>query len=521
MSAISTDKWFSRADRKLGSQPEALEVPVEVSGAHATTSSAGARELFTESTETTLVFEDGAVVRLAAAIAVGQMLFLKHKASQREIVTRVLRQRSFGPANSYVELEFAEPAPGFWTVTPANPGTPAVKVAAKAAVAPVPSTPVAAQPATPEAADEPEEMYVLMNNAEVNPPPPPVTAPVPDLGLQLSALLDSAPALPQPVPSTKAPNAAAPVLGNELDDLRALFSPQELSAHSPKPSSAAPLPVSTSEEIPESANEQVDENPHSDSQQSSEESTEELAEAEPEGMTSLSEQNLIVIPAMAQGSTSSRIRLLAAVLVLVLLTGAAYTKGLLDPLLGKAGLVSTSSVANGSPVKRPARPWSGILSVPKSAPESTHADGTANAATDASDDANTDQSRSNSSASAKSARSKVADDKSDSSSALVLTSADAPADGSGDAIEPPKLVKSVNAVPPPEAVRNFVTGDVKFDAIVDATGKVSSSTVISGPAPLQAAALDALNHYQYKPATKNGRPTAAHVTVSVKFWYEP
>lgn len=87
--------------------------------------------------------------------------------------------------------------------------------------------------------------------------------------------------------------------------------------------------------------------------------------------------------------------------------------------------------------------------------------------------------------------------------------------------EAPSLVKAVNAVPPPDAVRGFVTGDVKFDALIDTKGKVASANVISGPTALRAAALDALKGYQYKPATKNGQAVSAHVTVAVKFWYEP
>src|SRR5277367_165402 len=113
MSSIPAVQWFARADRSLGSPPEALEVPVEVSGAHAV-GSANTRELFTEATTTTLVSADGAVVRLSAAVVVGQLIFLRHSATQKEIVTRVLRQRSAGAASAYVELEFTETVPDFW-----------------------------------------------------------------------------------------------------------------------------------------------------------------------------------------------------------------------------------------------------------------------------------------------------------------------------------------------------------------------------------------------------------------------
>src|ERR1017187_3120774 len=102
----STVQWFMRPDRTLGSPPVTLEVGVEVSGTRAG-AAAGKRELFSERTETTLVFEDGAVVRLSAPAEIGQLLFLKNVESQQEIVARVLRQRSFGTARAaYVELEF-------------------------------------------------------------------------------------------------------------------------------------------------------------------------------------------------------------------------------------------------------------------------------------------------------------------------------------------------------------------------------------------------------------------------------
>jgi len=38
--------------------------------------SGGQRDLFTEETTTVLVFENGAVIRLSAAVAAGQLLFL-------------------------------------------------------------------------------------------------------------------------------------------------------------------------------------------------------------------------------------------------------------------------------------------------------------------------------------------------------------------------------------------------------------------------------------------------------------
>ena len=101
----------------------------------------------------------------------------------------------------------------------------------------------------------------------------------------------------------------------------------------------------------------------------------------------------------------------------------------------------------------------------------------------------------------------------------ALVSATSPSDGA--TIVPPKLIKSVRAVAAPEALQDFATGDVKLDAVVDATGRVKSMKALSGPASLRSAAMDALKEYRYEPARRNGKPVAAHVTVTIKFLFEP
>ncbi len=72
------------------------------------------RELFTEETTSTLVFENGGVIRLSAAVAPGQLLLLTNVESKREVVAQVKRKRAYRPTICYVELEFAEPAQRFW-----------------------------------------------------------------------------------------------------------------------------------------------------------------------------------------------------------------------------------------------------------------------------------------------------------------------------------------------------------------------------------------------------------------------
>jgi outer membrane biosynthesis protein TonB len=76
-------------------------------------------------------------------------------------------------------------------------------------------------------------------------------------------------------------------------------------------------------------------------------------------------------------------------------------------------------------------------------------------------------------------------------------------------------------VAPAEALKNYVTGNVNLDALVDTAGHVKSVTVISGPAKLRDTAIQDTKQYLYEPAKKNGKAVSAHVQVSLQFWYEP
>jgi hypothetical protein len=90
-----------------------------------------------------------------------------------------------------------------------------------------------------------------------------------------------------------------------------------------------------------------------------------------------------------------------------------------------------------------------------------------------------------------------------------------------DAVVPPKLVKAIRSLSPPEALWRYTSGNVVLDALVDETGHVESATVISGPSALHQRAITTVKEYLYQPATKNGKPVPAHVQVKIQFWYEP
>ena len=85
----------------------------------------------------------------------------------------------------------------------------------------------------------------------------------------------------------------------------------------------------------------------------------------------------------------------------------------------------------------------------------------------------------------------------------------------------PKLLKAVSPVYPPDAMNNFITGDVRLKADLDEKGKIRDVEVISGPAALRPAAIEAMKQYEYAPATKGGRAVASQVNVTIKFWFNP
>ena len=61
-----------------------------------------------------MTFEDGAVIRLEATVAPGQLIFLTNLLTKQEIVCEVLQKGLLKPGGCYVELQFTERKKGFW-----------------------------------------------------------------------------------------------------------------------------------------------------------------------------------------------------------------------------------------------------------------------------------------------------------------------------------------------------------------------------------------------------------------------
>ena len=83
-----------------------------------------------------------------------------------------------------------------------------------------------------------------------------------------------------------------------------------------------------------------------------------------------------------------------------------------------------------------------------------------------------------------------------------------------------RLAKIIFSVPPKYptlAKSQHVSGNVLIDALIDAYGHVTTMKVVSGPAVLHQAAMDALKQWRYQPASLDGHPVPMHLAVTIQF----
>jgi len=184
--APATTVAKTRDDSPSRPQPVALEIPVTVNGAH-TVEGSDKREPFSENTMTVLVFSHGAVIRLASSLAPGQLVFLTNEKTKKEVVCQVIKSKNYRSVTGYVELEFTEPAVGFWGMrfpsdrpVSATPAPVSAHAAPRAAVPAVPVPPkavppIAAKPAAP-ISSIPAIPAPVKPAVELPPPPAPKPA---------------------------------------------------------------------------------------------------------------------------------------------------------------------------------------------------------------------------------------------------------------------------------------------------------------------------------------------------------
>ncbi len=527
----------------------ACEVHVIATGARPA-GKGGQRELFTEETTTALVFEKGGVLRLAAAVVPGQLLFLTHVETKREVVAQVTRKRDFRPTICYVEVEFSEPAHGFWGIEFPKVDAPAAQYARQEAgneSAQAEEDILAGEPAEPPSAPSAQEISALKDEVEVLREQLKL--------LQTQIVADSSPTLaaaPDPSHTTppQPPHAPAVVLsptrvltdapGEQLlESLRASGGvPQESTTeHSRAPGSASvahpPAPALPQVESGEPPFNEDDLLPKL---------ALDFKDAKaPAKLASQTKQKV----AAPGGFAAMRKDLLFAAFVLIT-AGAAWYQNLL-PWLSHSK--NSPSIPVSSPTPQPAvhatqKPANANSARPPLT-TAVHTDSTSVESQAAPQPESLGTAppsptvASETPAAGKPTPDAAADAESVPEKPVVVASAgkraampplnkaamvSAVPTSDGAAIVPPKLIKSVRAIASPNALQDFGGGradNVIFDALVDTSGRVKSMKALSGPSALRSAAMEALKQYRYEPATRHGKSVPAHVTVTVKFLFEP
>ena len=546
-----------------GANPLALEIAVNVAGARPASAS-GQRDLFSEDTATVLISENGAVIRLAAAVVTGQLLFLTDKRTNSEMVCQVVRKRTFRPTECYVELEFTEPAPHFWgleipakTASPSQLETAQRVESAEPTVEDAPAKPTATQvQGVAELKQEVESLReqirsLLQTKAE---------AAKAEAALQQSAKRAEAAeqARIKPPAATPAPPAALPPLppnppavasaptGGKTPEAAAEAAPDVAA----KPLVRMALPKMTlAKEGGAKDSEAIDPldcllpKPNLD-----------FSAAPAPGAANERRPLYDIYKPIRVGIGKFRLALISGLLLGVVLCGAWYMNWLPLPSLG--GIAQRLHPANSKKVESGVAPHAApamasrtaatpnaaspdaVTTKPADEPvggtvESENAPNTEAPAPDAIAPANSAALKvkkpvaptaSPARASAKEKAASAGSLRKNAPTAIPSATAEAtpPEPAASDTtLVPPKLLKSASPVYPPDAMREYITGDVRVDALVEPDGRIGTMKILGGPVPLRQAALDALKQYEYAPATQGGRAVAAHITVTVKFWFNP
>ncbi len=87
----------------------------------------------------------------------------------------------------------------------------------------------------------------------------------------------------------------------------------------------------------------------------------------------------------------------------------------------------------------------------------------------------------------------------------------------GTTIERPRKLRNVAPVYPELAINTRLQGVVLLDCTINPRGQVVDVQVVSGPALLRQAAIDAVSQWLYSPTLLNGAPVPVVLTVEVGF----
>lgn len=458
-------------------QAAPLEIPVTIQGSR-TVEGSDQRELFVESTKTTLVFDSGAVLSLKTKVAPGQCVFLRNEETGKEILCKILESRQQGDSN-YADLEFTVYEPDFWnghkeSDETAEPKSEAQKKVEAAVAKLAPEKSEAAAPAaegTPARAPE-----ALLPAHEMQ--------------------------APEEVKATAAekPEAEEPAAG-ESGETHAQAEQESAgeAAHAAEAELAEMDPAEAIAASPEAG-----------------------AEAAPEPKKK-KRQRPPRPPNFKARKIAAAVSVTAAILVISyqVYTWRArifhWNRGPAHSATAKktAKAAGTTAAATSAPTPAPTpkatAPAPAATNSVKAAPTPTpfplptagEAKGAAISARALATPVKTVES-----GKATRGRQPAA------SRAAKLSKPEAP---DAPEIVPVQIVSQPQPSMPPWAKKLDLDGVVKLDAVIDQNGNISQTTPISGPPILQHAAEQAVALWIFHPATQDGKPVPSHLVLTVEF----
>jgi TonB family protein len=464
-----------------------LEIPVGVWGSRRGAFSSGQFgriEVFAEETSTVIVFPHGAVIRLSAAVAPGQMMMVTNRDSNQVAACRVVKARNFPNTKGYAEVEFFRPTNSFW-------GDYIPQGTMKLAAAPAPA-------AADKYADDfwnnaysPEMINVLANAAAASKvAPATVRNKVTSIGSRAKQI-PSAKTLAQRAMPTSTPILAQPhQRANERSWIRDFLSslPGQVVAlsgadrnFSPKPrmafawvtvtclllmgatgmfllhrgmpqtdTTAQTFPAPDSSETSSTANAAQSSQPESNSSSGA-------PSVEPGVPVIAKTENFPGTQAREYGDN----------------TRAAQPSS-------KTSSLERKILNNGKPLAAPPVPRRSATLIGKEAPP-TMTGANSNPGTGA---------------------------------IPGIFSAFLP---TGGRVKEPQLVSKSAPNYPAMAKQSQIEGEVTVNAVIDITGKLTNIKVVSGSPLLQQAALDSLRTWKYEPALLNDKPVPVQTSITVKF----
>src|SRR5882672_5592496 len=235
----------SNSEQNTRSNPVCLEIAVTIRSlpGEKGEASAGPAQPTREEARTVIVFDNGAVLRLASHFPAGQTVILSNHEG-RDVVCRVVSTRDVPTVKGYIEVEFLEPIADFWGIhKPEGQSNVLAPPAVGVAPPPVVTHPQIG-PGEPPAAPSNMPFIVPSNMPFIVPPIAPPSAPpiVPSIAPPIvPPIAPSTPARVAPtVPETVAPAGKAPSF-EDIAGLMPMSPPAIARSKAPEPTPRIPV----------------------------------------------------------------------------------------------------------------------------------------------------------------------------------------------------------------------------------------------------------------------------------------